>query len=142
MCRLWSQPVPFAHARNDLNSGHRDALTLRAHRERAQWSFLAAMLWKIAKSKGAFLAGGPVDKSGGPVDHLDNFLRIYPVVVRTSQPHEHVCELPCNLRLIEDVSKLHTVPIQQWIRDGIVFKFLGDMWTSSSMCGTSDLTTK
>lgn len=30
------------------------------------------------------------------------------------------------LRLMEDVSKLHTVPIQQWINDGVVFKFWGD----------------
>ena len=30
------------------------------------------------------------------------------------------------LRLMEDVSKLHTVPIKQWIKDGVVFKFWGD----------------
>ena len=30
------------------------------------------------------------------------------------------------LRLTEDISKLHTVPIKQWIKDGAVFKFLGD----------------
>ena len=30
------------------------------------------------------------------------------------------------LRLMDDVSKLHTVPIQQWISDGVVFKFWGD----------------
>ena len=30
------------------------------------------------------------------------------------------------LQLMEDVSKLHTVPIQQWIRDGVLFKFWGD----------------
>ena len=27
---------------------------------------------------------------------------------------------------MEDVSKLHTVPIQQWIKEGVVFKFWGD----------------
>ena len=30
------------------------------------------------------------------------------------------------LRLMDEVSKLHTVPIQQWIKDGVVFKFWGD----------------
>lgn len=33
---------------------------------------------------------------------------------------------PATLQLMEDVSKLHTVPIQQWIKNGIVFKFWGD----------------
>ena len=27
---------------------------------------------------------------------------------------------------MDDVSKLHTVPIRQWIQDGVVFKFWGD----------------
>lgn len=27
---------------------------------------------------------------------------------------------------MEEVSRLHTVPIQQWLRDGVVFKFWGD----------------
>lgn len=27
---------------------------------------------------------------------------------------------------MDDVSKLHTVPIEKWIKDGIVFKFWGD----------------
>ena len=30
------------------------------------------------------------------------------------------------LRLTEDVSKLHTVPVEQWIRECVVFKFWGD----------------
>ena len=30
------------------------------------------------------------------------------------------------LRLMDDISKLHNVPIQQWISDGAVFKFWGD----------------
>ena len=30
------------------------------------------------------------------------------------------------LRIMDDVSKLHTIPIQQWISDGVVFKFWGD----------------
>ena len=30
------------------------------------------------------------------------------------------------LRLTEEISKLHTVPIHQWIKDGAVFKFWGD----------------
>ena len=27
---------------------------------------------------------------------------------------------------MEDVSKLHKVPVEQWIKDGVVFKFWGD----------------
>lgn len=30
------------------------------------------------------------------------------------------------LRLVDDISKLHTVPILQWIMDEAVFKFWGD----------------
>ena len=30
------------------------------------------------------------------------------------------------LWIMDDVSKLHTVPIQRWISDGVVFKFWGD----------------
>ena len=30
------------------------------------------------------------------------------------------------LRLTDDLSKLHKVPIEQWIEDGVVFKFWGD----------------
>ena len=30
------------------------------------------------------------------------------------------------LRLTEDVSKLHKVPVEQWIREGVVLKFWGD----------------
>ena len=30
------------------------------------------------------------------------------------------------LRLTEDVSKLHKVPVERWIKDGVVFKFWGD----------------
>ena len=30
------------------------------------------------------------------------------------------------LRIMDDVSKLHTVPIQRWISNGVVFKFWGD----------------
>ena len=30
------------------------------------------------------------------------------------------------LRIMDDVSKLHTVPLKQWISDGVVFKFWGD----------------
>ena len=30
------------------------------------------------------------------------------------------------LRLTEDVSKLHKVPVERWIKDGVEFKFWGD----------------
>ena len=30
------------------------------------------------------------------------------------------------LRLTEDVSKLHKVPIEEWIKKGVVLKFWGD----------------
>ena len=30
------------------------------------------------------------------------------------------------LRLMDDINKLHNVPIQQWISNGAVFKFWGD----------------
>ena len=30
------------------------------------------------------------------------------------------------LRLMEDISKLHKVPIEQWIKEGVVLKFWGD----------------
>ena len=30
------------------------------------------------------------------------------------------------LKLMDEVSMLHTVPIKQWIQDGVVFKFWGD----------------
>ena len=33
---------------------------------------------------------------------------------------------PATLRIMEEVSKLHTIPIRQWIQDGAVFKFWGD----------------
>lgn len=33
---------------------------------------------------------------------------------------------PATLRLMDEVSKLHAVPIQDWIRDNIIFKFWGD----------------
>ncbi len=30
------------------------------------------------------------------------------------------------LRLVEAVSKLHNVPLQKWITEGVTFKFIGD----------------
>lgn len=33
---------------------------------------------------------------------------------------------PATLRLMDEVSKLHTVPIKEWIKDNSVFKFWGD----------------
>ena len=33
---------------------------------------------------------------------------------------------PATLRLIDGVSKLHTIPIKKWIKEGTVFKFWGD----------------
>ncbi len=33
---------------------------------------------------------------------------------------------PATLKLMEEVAKLHTVPIQRWIQDKVVFKFWGD----------------
>lgn len=33
---------------------------------------------------------------------------------------------PATLNLMDEVGKLHTVPVQRWIREGIVFKFWGD----------------
>lgn len=33
---------------------------------------------------------------------------------------------PATLRLMEDVSKLHTIPLREWIQDGVVFKVWGD----------------
>lgn len=33
---------------------------------------------------------------------------------------------PATLKVMDCVSKLHTVPIQKWIKDGIPFKFWGD----------------
>ena len=33
---------------------------------------------------------------------------------------------PATLRLMDEVGKLHTVPIKKWIRDGTVLKFWGD----------------
>lgn len=33
---------------------------------------------------------------------------------------------PATLRLMEDVSKLHTIPLREWIQDGVVFKSWGD----------------
>ena len=39
----------------------------------------------------------------------------------------NMCVSYCaTLRIMDDVSKLHTVPIQQWISNGVVFKFWGD----------------
>jgi hypothetical protein len=33
---------------------------------------------------------------------------------------------PTTLRLLDDISKLHSIPIEQWIKDGDVLKFWGD----------------
>ena len=30
------------------------------------------------------------------------------------------------LKLVGDVSQIHTVPLQQWIKDDVIFKFWGD----------------
>lgn len=41
--------------------------------------------------------------------------------------HLNMCvSYPATLRLLDEVSKLHTVPIQKWINDGALFKFWGD----------------
>lgn len=41
--------------------------------------------------------------------------------------HMNLClSYQATLRLIDEVSSLHTVPLNQWIKDGIVFKFWGD----------------
>lgn len=41
--------------------------------------------------------------------------------------HLNVCvSYQATLNLMEGLSKLHTVPLQRWIQDGIVFKFIGD----------------
>ena len=41
--------------------------------------------------------------------------------------HVNVCvSCRATLRLMDDISKLHNVPIQLWINDGAVFKFWGD----------------
>ncbi len=41
--------------------------------------------------------------------------------------HINLClSYPATLQLMDDVSKLHAIPIQQWIREGAVFKFWGD----------------
>ena len=41
--------------------------------------------------------------------------------------HLNFClSYPATLRLVEEVSKLHTVPLKQWIQDGQVLKFWGD----------------
>ena len=43
--------------------------------------------------------------------------------VWTSQPFECVHELSCNIAAF---SKLHTISIKKWIKEGTVFKFWGD----------------
>ena len=41
--------------------------------------------------------------------------------------HINACiSYPATLRLVEDVSKLHSVPLERWIAEGITFKFIGD----------------
>lgn len=41
--------------------------------------------------------------------------------------HVNICaSYLATLRLVEEVSKLHSVPIDRWISDDITFKFIGD----------------
>ena len=41
--------------------------------------------------------------------------------------HLNMCvSYSATLRLIEDLSRTHTVPLDEWIKDGAVFKFWGD----------------
>ena len=41
--------------------------------------------------------------------------------------HINACiSYPATLRLVEDVSKLHSVPLERWIAECITFKFIGD----------------
>ena len=38
-----------------------------------------------------------------------------------------VSQLQCNtIHVVDEVSKLHTVPLKQWIREHAIFKFWGD----------------
>ena len=41
--------------------------------------------------------------------------------------HLKVCvSYPATLKLMDKVSKMHSVPLKKWIEDGVVFKFWGD----------------
>lgn len=41
--------------------------------------------------------------------------------------HLNMCvSYQATLNLMDELSKLHTVPLHKWIQDGIVFKFIGD----------------
>jgi len=41
--------------------------------------------------------------------------------------HVGVCvSYTATLKLVGDVSQIHTVPLQQWIKDDVIFKFWGD----------------
>ena len=41
--------------------------------------------------------------------------------------HINACiSYPATLRLVEDVSKLHSIALEQWIAEGSIFKFIGD----------------
>ena len=39
----------------------------------------------------------------------------------------NVCmSYPATLRLVDQISRLHQIPIRKWIEDGIIFQFVGD----------------
>ena len=47
-------------------------------------------------------------------------------VILIPEPCWSVYEFVATLRLVGDISKLHTAPLSQWIADNVLFKFWGD----------------
>ena len=61
------------------------------------------------------------------IQYTDTLPIIFYVQVYGRLNHLKVCvSYPATLKLMDKVSKMHSVPLKKWIEDGVVFKFWGD----------------
>ena len=69
-----------------------------------------------------------------------NVMHIHQVYSRMN--HVGVCmSYTATLNLLDEVSKLHTTPLQQWIADDVLFKFWVTMLTRRRVSEMFDQTT-